>query len=85
MITGLNVPMNVPLDEIVIFTPGRPARGWPLGRQVVIPLMLSEAVIRALSNMAAGGQPSITIRGATYSDPDLFHAIRARPDFPKHL
>lgn len=50
-----------------------------------IPLMLSEAIKRALDQVDKGGKPAIRLDGVTYKDPHLFRAVRARPDFPDSL
>ncbi len=78
------MPTTLPLDEIVIYTPGVPSNGFhpshPIGPR---PLMLSEAVLRAIADLDAGRRPRIDIRGTTYTDSEFFFAVYTRPDFPR--
>jgi len=45
-------------------------------------MMLSEAVAKALTSLSEGLRPAIEIDGTMYTDAELFHALRMRPDFP---
>lgn len=77
------MPLMTPLDEIVLFSP-HPVAGnqaAPLGQVGLRPVMLSEAVLRGLESLATGGRPTLVIRGFTYTDPDIFTALRGREDF----
>ena len=81
---GGPVPTTIPLDEIVIYTPGAPANGHspiqPIGPR---PLMLSEAILRAIADFNAGSCPRIDIRGTIHTDSEFFFAVYARSDFPR--
>lgn len=78
---------TVPLDEIVTYSPGMPSNGIEPGARPAYmepkPMMLSEAVKRALSSHQAGGRPKIIIRGTELTELQDFLQIANRPDFPR--
>lgn len=76
---------TIPLDEIVVYISGMPSNGDAphpvptyLGPK---PMMLAEAVRRALHNLHSGGRPKIIVRGVEYTELQDFLRVAQRQDF----
>ncbi|MBN9264081.1 MAG: hypothetical protein J0I57_18455 [Hyphomicrobium sp.] len=76
------MPLGTPFYTIVLFTPHWIPNGSSNFRTRAVPMMLSEAVAKALTSLSEGLRPAIEIDGTMYTDAELFHALRMRPDFP---
>lgn len=77
------MPLGIALYKIVLFTPHWPPNAPQSSlRNQAIPMMLSEAVTRALASLSAGYRLAIEIDGTTYTELELFHALSRRGDFP---
>lgn len=76
---------DIPLDEIVTYISGLPSNGDAPGPRPPCldpkPMMLGEAVKRALLNHQAGGRPKLIIRGVEFTELQDFLSIAQRPDF----
>ncbi len=77
------MPLDTPFYTIVLFAPHWSPSAQPSHfYSRAIPMMLSEAVAKALTSLSEGYWPAIEVAGTMYTDAELFHALRIRADFP---
>lgn len=76
------MPLGTPFYTIVFFTPHWVPNGSSNFRTRAVPMMLFEAVAKALTSLSEGHRPAIEIDGAVHTEADFFHALRMRADFP---